>query len=164
MRAVLSTGSNMGDPRSHLASVRDDFSDELVAESSLYSTPPWGGVDQDDFINQILIVEVDQDPLELLERCQRLEAAAQRVRELRWGPRTLDVDIVALYESDESTESGALRIDVDKLTVPHPRAHERAFVLVPWSEIDPQAELNGEHISDVIASLPAEDVSGVVKL
>lgn len=154
----------MGDPRAHLASVRHDFADELIAASSLYSTPPWGGVDQDDFINQVLIVEVDQDPLELLDRCQRLEAAAERVREVRWGPRTLDVDIVALYEGADSTESGAVRIDVDRLTVPHPRAHERAFVLVPWSEIDPHALLNGERISDVISALPAEDVYGVVEL
>ena len=134
MRAVLSAGSNMGDARAHLRSVVDEFAGETVAVSSLYATAPWGNTDQPDFLNQSLLVEVDQTPFELLQRCQRLERDADRVREERWGPRTLDVDVVWIegYTSDDPV-----------LTVPHPRAHLRRFVLEPWLEIDPGAVLNG---------------------
>ncbi|WP_165164977.1 2-amino-4-hydroxy-6-hydroxymethyldihydropteridine diphosphokinase [Corynebacterium qintianiae] len=149
MRAVLSTGSNMEDSRAHLASVVDEFAGELVAVSSLYATAPWGGVAQNDFLNQVLIVEVDQTPLELLRRCQNLESRARRVRETRWGPRTLDVDIVRI--------DGHASDDPD-LTLPHPRASQRAFVLVPWLEIDPGAELEGESVAGIVDKLGSEGV------
>ncbi|QPK83008.1 2-amino-4-hydroxy-6-hydroxymethyldihydropteridine diphosphokinase [Corynebacterium qintianiae] len=149
MRAVLSTGSNMEDSRAHLASVVDEFAGELVAASSLYATAPWGGVAQNDFLNQVLIVEVDQTPLELLRRCQNLESRARRVRETRWGPRTLDVDIVRI-DGHASDDPG--------LTLPHPRASQRAFVLVPWLEIDPGAELEGESVAGIVDKLGSEGV------
>ncbi|MCT1663432.1 2-amino-4-hydroxy-6-hydroxymethyldihydropteridine diphosphokinase [Corynebacterium sanguinis] len=149
MRAVLSTGSNMEDSRAHLASVVDEFAAELVAASSLYATAPWGGVEQDDFLNQVLIVDVEQSPIELLRRCQSLEQRARRVREKRWGPRTLDVDIVLI---DGFTSRNP------ELTVPHPRAHERAFVLVPWLEIDPDAQLGGRSVAGIVDKLGAEGV------
>ena len=154
MRAVLSTGSNLEDSRAHLASVEKDFADELVAASRIYRTAPWGGVDQDDFLNQILIVDVAETPHELLARCQRLEQDAHRVREIRWGPRTLDVDIVALY-GDGGEE---ITVDTPELTVPHPRAHLRQFVLEPWFEVDPDAELNGASISELLDNLEDQGV------
>ncbi|TVS22814.1 2-amino-4-hydroxy-6-hydroxymethyldihydropteridine diphosphokinase [Corynebacterium sanguinis] len=149
MRAVLSTGSNMEDSRAHLASVVDEFAAELVAASSLYATAPWGGVEQDDFLNQVLIVDVEQSPRELLRRCQSLEQRARRVRKKRWGPRTLDVDIV-LIDGFSSRDP--------ELTVPHPRAHERAFVLVPWLEIDPDAHLGDRSVAGIVDMLGAEGV------
>lgn len=149
MRAVLSAGSNMGDARAHLRAVVDEFAGELVAASSIYATAPWGKTDQPDFLNQSLLVEVDQTPLELLQRCQRLENDAQRVREERWGPRTLDVDIIWIegYTSDDPV-----------LTVPHPRAHLRRFVLQPWLEIDPDGQLHGAHISELLQGLEEQGV------
>ena len=152
MRAVLSTGSNMEDSRAHLASVEEEFAAELVAASPVYRTAPWGGVDQDDFLNQILIVEVAESPHELLARCQRLEQEAHRVREVRWGPRTLDVDIVALY-GDDGEE---LTVDTPDLTVPHPRAHQRGFVLVPWLAVDEAARLGGVGVAKLAAQLDDE--------
>ncbi|MDY5786452.1 MULTISPECIES: 2-amino-4-hydroxy-6-hydroxymethyldihydropteridine diphosphokinase [unclassified Corynebacterium] len=149
MRAVLSTGSNMEDSRAHLRRVVDDFAGELVAASSLYATAPWGGVEQPDFINQALLVEVSLTPRELLERCQRLERDAHRVRDVRWGPRTLDVDIVAI---------DGVTSDDPQLTLPHPRAHERAFVLIPWLEIDPDATLGGESVAGIVDKLGHQGV------
>lgn len=150
MRAVLSTGSNMEDSRAHLASVSRAFADELVAASKVYRTAPWGGVEQDDFLNQTLIVDVDCTPHELLVRCQAAENAAHRVRDVRWGPRTLDVDIVALFD-DAGHE---LFVDTPDLTVPHPRASERAFVLVPWLELDEQATMGGQSVQSLLRALP----------
>lgn len=149
MRAVLSSGSNMGDARAHLRAVVDEFANETVAASSIYATAPWGKTDQPDFLNQSLLVDVDQSPHELLQRCQRLENEAERVRVERWGPRTLDVDIVWIegYTSDDPV-----------LTVPHPRAHLRQFVLEPWLEIDPDAELKGSSIRELLDGLEDQEV------
>lgn len=150
MRAVLSTGSNMEDSRAHLASVARSFADELVAASQVYRTAPWGGVQQADFLNQTLIVDVDCTPHELLARCQAAENAARRVRDVRWGPRTLDVDIVALF----SAAGQEILVDTPDLTVPHPRASERAFVLVPWLELDEQATMGGQRVDALLRALP----------
>lgn len=149
MRAVLSSGSNMGDARAHLQSVVDEFAGEIVAASSLYATAPWGKTDQPEFLNQSLLVEVETSPRELLARCQELEQRANRVREERWGPRTLDVDIVWIegYTSDDP-----------ELTVPHPRAHLRQFVLAPWLEVDPEAELDGVRIRELLDGLGDQGV------
>lgn len=155
MRAVISAGSNMEDSRAHLASVRAHFVDDLVAASSLYATAPWGKTDQPDFLNQSLLIDAPLSPSQLLHQCQALEAAANRVRTERWGPRTLDVDIVDIegYTSDDPV-----------LTVPHPRAHLRAFVLAPWLEIDPDATLGGERVADLLAGLDEEEREGVRRL
>ncbi len=149
MRAVLSSGSNMGNARAHLASVVEEFAGEIVAESSIYATAPWGVTDQPDFLNQSLIVDVACTPRELLARCQRLEQEANRVREVRWGPRTLDVDIIWIegYTSDDP-----------ELSVPHPRAHLRRFVLEPWLEMDGEAELDGASISELLEGLEDQGV------
>ena len=155
MRAVISAGSNMEDSRAHLASVRAHFAEVLVAASSLYATAPWGKTDQPDFLNQSLLIDAPLSPSQLLTECQALEAAANRVRIERWGPRTLDVDIVDIegFTSDDPV-----------LTVPHPRAHLRAFVLAPWLELDPDATLGGERVADLLAGLDAKEREGVRRL
>ena len=155
MRAVISAGSNMEDSRAHLASVVRHFADSLVAASSLYATAPWGKTDQPDFLNQSMLIDAPLTPPQLLRECQALEEAANRVRVERWGPRTLDVDIVDIagYTSNDP-----------ELTVPHPRAHLRAFVLAPWLEIDPAATLGGERVADLLARLDPAERDGVRRL
>ena len=134
-RAVLSIGSNLGDRFGHLASAVEGLKDVLVAASPVYQTPPWGPVPQGDYLNAVLIVDdPGTGPRGWLDRAHDLERAAGRERDVRWGPRTLDVDVVHV----DGAESGD-----PELTLPHPRAHERAFVLVPWADVDPQAELPG---------------------
>lgn len=152
MRAVLSIGSNMDDRRALLQTVFDEFAAETVAASPIYSTPPWGVTDQDEFLNAVLIVDVEESPLELLRRGQALEQAAERVRVRHWGPRTLDVDIVQV-EGVTSSEP--------ELTLPHPYAHERAFVLVPWLAADPDARLGDTPVADLIAALDPAEVEQV---
>ena len=152
MRAVLSIGSNMEDRRALLQTVFDEFAEETIAASPVYATPPWGVTDQGDFLNAVLIVDVDCTPLELLRRGQKLEEAAERVRVRHWGPRTLDVDIVQI---------DGVTSDDPELTLPHPYAHQRAFVLVPWLAADPDAELNGTSVRELIAGLDEEEVAAV---
>ncbi|MHB0835585.1 MAG: 2-amino-4-hydroxy-6-hydroxymethyldihydropteridine diphosphokinase [Corynebacterium aurimucosum] len=155
MRAVLSIGSNMEDRRALLQTVFDEFADETIAASPVYATPPWGVTDQDEFLNAVLIVDVDCTPLELLRRGQKLEEAAERVRVRHWGPRTLDVDIVQI--------DGVTSEDPE-LTLPHPYAHERAFVLVPWLAADEHAQLNGTPVRELIAGLDEDEVAAVKEL
>lgn len=159
-RAVLSIGGNQGDSVALLRSVAREFEGQIVARSAFYATPPWGGVVQDDFLNAVVIVDVEEEPFDLLRRCQRLEEAADRVREIRWGPRTLDVDIVSLHDA-----SGLPITSTNpELLLPHPRARQRAFVLVPWVDADPEAILDGIAVSDLIVELPAEDVDSIRRL
>lgn len=150
-RAVLAVGSNLGDRMGHLQGAIDALAEQvdIVAVSAVYETAPVGGPDQDDFLNAVVIVETALTALDLLTLCQRVEADHERVREVRWGPRTLDVDIIAM--------EGEVFDDAD-LTLPHPRAHERAFVCVPWLDVDPGATLP----QGPIASL-ALDRDGVVR-
>lgn len=130
-RAVLSIGSNQGDRLAHLRSVVAAL--HPVAVSSVYETAPWGGVEQDDYLNAVVVVEdAGTDAYGWLRRARELEDAAGRVREVRWGPRTLDVDVIDV--------DGIVSAEPE-LTLPHPRAHERAFVLVPWAEVEPDRAL-----------------------
>jgi 2-amino-4-hydroxy-6-hydroxymethyldihydropteridine diphosphokinase len=150
--AVLSVGSNMGDRLAHLQSVVDGLGKAVCALSPVYETDPWGGVDQDSFLNAVLVAEDRElDGHGWLRRGQELERAADRVREKHWGPRTLDVDVI-------SCRDGAVEVvsHDDELTLPHPYAHQRAFVLIPWLAVDPAATVmvGGEPRS--IASLLAE--------
>lgn len=159
MRSVLSLGSNLADRRALLETVRREFAAEIVAASGVYATPPWGVTDQGEFLNAVLIVEVADSPLELLRRGQALEDAAERVRVRRWGPRTLDVDIV------QAVEDGREIISNDpELTLPHPRAAERAFVLVPWLEADPAAALRGVPAGELLAGIDPAEVAGVNRI
>lgn len=157
MRAVLSLGSNLADRWSLLRGVAEEFRGEIVAASPVYSTPPWGVTDQGEFLNAVLIVDVESTPLGLLRRGQRLEDAAERVRERRWGPRTLDVDVVTVDDGGELTS------DDPVLTLPHPFAHQRAFVLVPWLAADPAATLGGVPVAELLARLDPAEVAGIVE-
>ena len=141
-RAVLSIGSNVGDRLAYLQSAVDGL--RPVAVSPVYETAPWGGVEQDDYLNAVLVVQdAGTDAYGWLARAHALEAAAGRTRETRWGPRTLDVDVIDV--------DGGSNADPE-LTLPHPRAHERAFVLVPWADVDPAAVLPGRgKVADLIA-------------
>ena len=160
-RAVLSLGANLGDRaralRAAMTALKDDG---LVARSTLYETPPWGPVEQPPYLNAIVVVRGERDAAGWLARAHELEQAAGRTREVRFGPRTLDVDVITVTEDDGTP----VRSDDPDLTLPHPRAHERAFVLVPWLTMDPAAVLPGYgSVADLIQALPAEDVAAVVR-
>ena len=157
IRAVLSIGSNMDDRYALLETVFEEFRDETIAQSPIYSTPPWGVPDQDEFLNAILIVNVAQTPRELLRRGQRLEAAAERRRTRKWGPRTLDVDIIQVIDAN-----GVELVSEDpELILPHPWARHRAFVLVPWLAADPEARLLGVPVREIVEKLDIADVEAV---
>ena len=137
--AVLALGSNLGESETTLEQAAADLvhlsggAVRLVRASGLYVTEPVGGpADQPDYINAVLEVRTSLDPYALLALCQQVEAHHHRVRLVRWGPRTLDIDVIT---SDD------LVSDDPVLTLPHPRAYERAFVLVPWEQANPQAQL-----------------------
>lgn len=134
---VLSIGSNLGERLAHLQSVVDGLDGAVRAVSPVYETKAWGGVEQGPFLNAVLIA--DDPTLDCrgwLRRAQELEAAAERVRAQRWGPRTLDVDLVTCHDGPREVTSRD-----DELTLPHPLAHLRAFVLIPWLALEPDATL-----------------------
>ncbi|WP_426717806.1 2-amino-4-hydroxy-6-hydroxymethyldihydropteridine diphosphokinase [Corynebacterium auriscanis] len=140
--AVLSLGSNVsGDtpsPAHQLARAIEllcAHPDVQLAEASrLFATPPWGGVSQEEFRNATVSVRTRLSPLELLHHCQSIERAADRRREVRWGPRTLDVDLLALFTDAHEPLMSAGQWG-DELILPHPYAHQRAFVLIPWLDL-----------------------------
>ena len=144
MSAVLAVGSNLGD---RLAALR--LAVRLLqphAVSGVWETSPVGGPQQDDYLNAVLLCPLDATAA--WERAQAAEQAAGRTRDVRWGPRTLDVDVVL-----------ATPPVPDGLLVPHPRAAERAFVLAPWLEVDPEARLPGAGaVRDLLAGLSSQDV------
>ncbi len=128
-RAFLGLGSNLGDRRRFLGDAVLSLGSVVVAVSPLYETDPIGGpAGQGAFLNLVVEVDVDWTPRELLAVCQRLESAADRVREVRWGPRTLDVDVLWIE---------GVTLDTPELTVPHPRMFERRFVLAPLADLAP---------------------------
>jgi 2-amino-4-hydroxy-6-hydroxymethyldihydropteridine diphosphokinase len=154
-RAVLSIGSNLGDRMARLQSVADGLRDVVQAASGVYESEPWGGVDQAPFLNAVLIVDDPaRDGHDWLRRAHELEQAGGRVRGQRWGPRTLDVDLISCHEE---SGAGAEIFSADEgLTLPHPLAHLRAFVLVPWLAIDPDAQLTVTGRQRSVAALLAE--------
>jgi 2-amino-4-hydroxy-6-hydroxymethyldihydropteridine diphosphokinase len=131
-RAYLGLGSNLGDRLEHLQAAVDGLAATrgvvVVAVSPVYETAPVGGPPQDDYLNAVVAVDTTLTPRELLAVAQRLETARRRIHAERWGPRTLDVDVLLV---------GDARVDDADLVVPHPRLRERAFVLVPLSDLDP---------------------------
>jgi 2-amino-4-hydroxy-6-hydroxymethyldihydropteridine diphosphokinase len=146
-RAVLSLGSNLGDRAAHLRAALTALDDFVMAVSGVYETPPWGGPGPDGresppYLNAVVLVVDDcDDPYAWLTRSRELERAAGRDRDPSWrfAPRTLDVDVITVW-----TAAGAALISDDPdLVLPHPRAHERAFVLRPWLDIQPYAQLPG---------------------
>jgi 2-amino-4-hydroxy-6-hydroxymethyldihydropteridine diphosphokinase len=157
-KVVYSIGSNLGDRFANLQGAVDALSDTpdviVVDVSSVYETEPIGGpADNPKFLNMVVVAETTLDPRTLVERAFAIEDAYGRQRNgERWGPRTLDVDLIMV---------GSTEIDQDDLKLPHPLAGERGFVLVPWHEIDPSAELPGKgKIADLVKTA---DTSGVVR-
>ncbi|GGX98108.1 2-amino-4-hydroxy-6-hydroxymethyldihydropteridine diphosphokinase [Streptomyces minutiscleroticus] len=155
-RAVLSLGSNLGNRLETLQGAVDALEDtpgvRVKAVSPVYETEPWGVEpgSQPSYFNAVVVLRTTLPPASLLERAQAVEEAFHRVRDERWGARTLDVDIVT-YADEVS--------DDPVLTLPHPRAHERAFVLAPWHDVEPGAQLPGR--GPVAALLDAVTREGV---
>ena len=160
-QVVLSIGSNLGDRLAQLRSVVDGLGGAVRAVSPVYETDPWGGVEQGAFLNAVVLADDPAlDAHGWLLRAQEFERAADRVRDERWGPRTLDVDLVMC--SDGGRE---ITLADEVLTLPHPLAHERAFVLVPWLAVDPAAVLTvaGQRrsVEKLLTELDAADRDGV---
>ena len=153
-RAFLSLGSNLGDRRQFLAEAVGSLGSSVVAVSPVYETDPVGGPDQGRFLNLVVQLETDLNPRQLLAVCHRLESAAQRVRMQRWGPRTLDVDIIWI---------DGVTVDEPDLVIPHPRWSERTFVLAPLADLAPElvdddpfarAPGQGEQVEPIVGWAP----------
>lgn len=159
---VLALGSNMGDRLGHLQSAVDGLAATpgaggqpgvaVRAVSAVYETDPVGGPEQPDFLNAVVLVRTALDAEVLMRRALELEKLAGRERRERWGPRTLDVDLI---RCGEERRQGPF------LTLPHPRAALRAFVLLPWRDVEPDGRLPGGGLDELIAALPPADVAGV---
>ena len=144
MKAVISLGANVGDPKANLdlavALLRE--ATDVIAVSSYLQTKPVGGPEQPDYLNAVAIIESELPAKELLALLNGIETAMGRTREIHWGPRVIDLDLI---------QYGGLLVQDEKLTLPHPRAHERRFVLAPWFEIEPEAILlTHGRISDLL--------------
>jgi 2-amino-4-hydroxy-6-hydroxymethyldihydropteridine diphosphokinase len=144
MKAVISLGANIGDAKANLdlavGLLRE--ATEVITVSSYLQTKPVGGPEQPDYLNAVAIVESDLPAKDLLAVLNGIETAMGRTREIHWGPRVIDLDLI---------QYGGLLVSDEKLTLPHPRAHERRFVLAPWFEIEPEAILlTHGRISDLL--------------
>jgi 2-amino-4-hydroxy-6-hydroxymethyldihydropteridine diphosphokinase len=157
VKAVLGLGANLGDRAAALQAAVDALAAvvRVVAVSAIYETAPVGGPEQPSYYNAVVVVDTELAPADLLDLGHRIEAAAGRVRLERWGPRTLDVDVLAY--ADVRTDDPDL-----SLSLPHPRAHERAFVLLPWLDVDPAARIPGR--GSVAELADTVDRSGVHRL
>lgn len=155
-QAWIALGSNIAPRETYLQQAIQMLSEheeiKLNQVSTVYETEPVGYENQDQFLNLVAEVETSLDPMELLRICQKIEQDLGRKRIIRWGPRTVDLDIL-LY----STEN----MNVEELILPHPRMHERAFVLVPLAEIAPELLLKEKRVQEWLDTLPAQDVQGV---
>ncbi|WP_174062968.1 2-amino-4-hydroxy-6-hydroxymethyldihydropteridine diphosphokinase [Agrobacterium larrymoorei] len=144
--AALGLGGNIGDPPAAMATALKAFSDHqscrLLAVSDLYSTPPWGKTDQADFFNCCALVETSLSAEALLDLCLDIERGMKRVRAERWGPRTIDIDVLT-YGSEEMV--------TDRVEIPHPRMTDRAFVLMPLHDIAPDLFVKGKSVSEWLA-------------
>ncbi|MEU1528423.1 2-amino-4-hydroxy-6-hydroxymethyldihydropteridine diphosphokinase [Streptomyces fagopyri] len=156
-RAVLSLGSNLGNRLETLQGAVDALEDtpgvRVKAVSPVYETEPWGVEpgSQPSYLNAVVVLRTTLPPSSLLERAHAVEEAFDRVRDERWGARTIDVDIVAYADvvSDDPV-----------LTLPHPHAHERAFVLAPWHDVEPEAQLPGRGpVAQLLAGVAQDDVA-----
>jgi 2-amino-4-hydroxy-6-hydroxymethyldihydropteridine diphosphokinase len=153
--ALIALGGNVGDVRATfrkaIANICGMTQAAVLGRSSDYMTPPWGGVEQDPFINACIEIDTPLDPHALLFTLQKIETkfGRDRTREQRWGPRTLDLDLIA-YDD--------VSLDKPELTLPHPRLFERAFVLVPLAEISPDRIIGGRSIASALAALSTEGI------
>jgi len=156
--ALIGLGGNLGDVRTTLeravAALCDGSTVRLLARSSDYLTPPWGHTDQPAFVNLCIAVATTLAPLALLARAQGVERSLgrDRAREQRWGPRPIDIDLIAY---DDAVLEGP------ELTLPHPRVFERAFVLMPLAEIAPQRIISGRRVCEALRLV---DARGIEKL
>ena len=151
-RAALSLGGNIGDARATIAAALaalEASGVRVVARSSDYRTRPWGKTDQPDFTNVSAVVETALPPLELLAVCLEAERQLGRVRHERWGPRLLDIDLIA-YDD--------VRMDTPALTLPHRHAHERGFVLIPLAEIAPDLLIGDRTVAELAARFADDSV------
>ncbi|WP_338782071.1 2-amino-4-hydroxy-6-hydroxymethyldihydropteridine diphosphokinase [Streptomyces sp. DG1A-41] len=156
-RAVVALGSNLGNRLETLQGAIDALGDtpgvRIKAVSPVYETEPWGVEpgSQPAYFNAVVVLKTTLPPSSLLERAHAVEEAFHRIRDERWGPRTLDVDIVSYAD---------VVSDDPQLTLPHPRAHERAFVLAPWHDLDPEAQLPGRGpVAGLLDSVTREGVA-----
>jgi 2-amino-4-hydroxy-6-hydroxymethyldihydropteridine diphosphokinase len=160
--AVISLGANLGNRLETLQGAIDALEDtpgvRIKAVSPVYETEPWGVEpgSQPSYYNAVVVLKTTLPPSSLLERAHAVEEAFHRVRDEHWGPRTLDVDIVAYAD---------VISDDPQLTLPHPRAHERAFVLAPWYDVDPQAQLPGRGaVAELLAVVTRDGVQARMDL
>jgi 2-amino-4-hydroxy-6-hydroxymethyldihydropteridine diphosphokinase len=147
MKIVLALGSNLGNRESNIEEAVSELENiiEITHLSTLHETAPVGGPAQGDYLNAVLMGESELTPYELLAQTSKIESELGRVREVRNGPRTIDIDIIVFGEA---------LIDTLDLQIPHPRAHEREFVLAPWLEIDPEAQIPGRgSVAKILAEL-----------
>ncbi|CAB4554879.1 unannotated protein [freshwater metagenome] len=148
MKAIIALGANIGDPKVQMdlavAMLRE--ATDVISVSEYFSTKPVSDIEQPDYLNAVCIAESDLPALDLLSVLHGIEIALGRERIEKWGPRTIDLDLI---------QYGSLLSSADELTLPHPRAHERRFVLEPWVSIDPEAILltHGK-ISELLVQLP----------
>jgi 2-amino-4-hydroxy-6-hydroxymethyldihydropteridine diphosphokinase len=154
-RALIALGGNVGDVRATfqkaIANICGMAQAALLARSSDYATPPWGDVQQERFVNACIEIDTSLDPHALLFALQKIETKVgrDRAKEQRWGPRTLDLDLIA-YDD--------VSIQKPELTLPHPRLFERAFVLVPLAEISPDRVIGGRSVASALATLSTEGI------
>ncbi|GLY05244.1 MULTISPECIES: 2-amino-4-hydroxy-6-hydroxymethyldihydropteridine diphosphokinase [Actinoplanes] len=161
-RAILSLGGNLGDRYAHLRAAVDRLGAHVVLVSGVYETPPWGDAAQPPYLNAVVLVDdAGATARDWLDRAQACESAEGRVRDpqRRFGPRTLDVDVIAVWEPDGTP----VLADDPELTLPHPRAHLRAFVLRPWIDIHPHGELPGHGWLTDLLNAPglADDIAAM---
>ncbi|NDW05436.1 2-amino-4-hydroxy-6-hydroxymethyldihydropteridine diphosphokinase [Jiella pacifica] len=158
VRAHLGLGGNLGDPRAAMAAALQAIDGRadcaVVAVSRLFRTPPWGKTDQPDFLNACATVETELSARQLLDLCLETERAFKRERAERWGPRTLDIDLLDF--------GGTISRD-EALTLPHPRAVERAFVLVPLADIAPDLAFGGRRVAELVDALDTGVIAPVTE-
>ncbi|WP_062211252.1 2-amino-4-hydroxy-6-hydroxymethyldihydropteridine diphosphokinase [Aureimonas sp. AU12] len=152
-RAYLSLGGNLGDPRRQMAAalrlLDTQPGQRVVGVSAPYRTPPWGKLDQPDFLNACAGIDTARSATDLLSACLDVERQLHRIRGERWGPRTIDIDIL---------DFGGGTVETDDLQLPHPRMRERAFVLVPLAEIAPDLLIDGRSVASWRDSLQSDGI------
>ena len=158
-RAYLGLGTNMGDRFDYLNKACDllEQNENIISlkKSNLYETKAWGYTEQADFLNMCVEIETNLAPYDLLSLCQEIENKLDRVRVIRWGPRTIDIDVL-FYNDVVSTE--------EKLLIPHPRIKERAFVLVPLMDLNKELIIDDKNISYYLSKLNKEEIEEVKEI
>jgi 2-amino-4-hydroxy-6-hydroxymethyldihydropteridine diphosphokinase len=151
MKVVIALGSNLGDRDNFLNTAVEELAAaiQIDAVSSFYETDPVGGPEQPKYLNAVVVGECSHKPVEILQLLLQIEARLGRVRDIHWGARTIDLDLIV---------AGDVMMETKELTLPHPRAHEREFVLQPWLEIDPDGNIPGKgRIDQILAALSQQE-------